>query len=81
MATCLQCAAKLPRSAKFCPRCGTESVASVGLPWAGIAFVLAIVFAPVAVGAGFYWDIRALIWAGVAVVALMLLLVILAHVC
>ena len=79
MARCLQCAAKLPRSAKFCPRCGAESVGNVGLPWAGIGFVLAVLFAPIAVILGWYLGATPLIWTGIVAAAALLLVVALAH--
>lgn len=43
--------------------------------------MLGVLFAPAAVISGFYWHTPALIWTGVAATAVLLLVVLLAHVC
>lgn len=91
MPSCLRCTFALPAAAQFCPRCGEarpqrsarEPVNDwrPGVPWAGIAFILGVLFAPAAVISGFYWQSPTLIWTGVVAAAVLVLIVVLAHFC
>ena len=89
MSRCSRCTFNLPSSARYCPRCGAAHPGSppgtplhdarAGIPWAGIAFVLGILFAPAAVISGFWWGSPTLIWTGVVAAAAIILVVVLAH--
>src|SRR4051812_4652777 len=89
--SCLRCTSTLPAAAQFCPRCGEVRPprsandpilgSRPGIPWAGIAFILGVLFAPAAVIAGFYWQSPTIIWTGVVAAAILLLIVVLAHFC
>ena len=87
MPTCPRCGNALSASARFCPRRGesrgaapetpSRHPATAGIPWAGIMFVLGILFAPAAVFAGLYWHSNALLIAGLVAAAVMLMVVLL----
>jgi hypothetical protein len=87
--TCSQCGNAVMSSARFCTRCGGAIRASAprsesprhptagGMPWAGILFLVGILFAPAAVFAGMFWHVNALLIAGLAAAVLMVLVVLL----
>lgn len=91
MSSCPHCTTALPVAARYCPRCGEARLRRTtgqlpvdwrpDVPWAGIAFILSVLFAPAAVISGFWWQSPTLIWTGVVAAAVLLLVVVLAHFC
>ena len=82
---CAGCATNVPRTAAFCPRCGRPVERTVvnlakvptPIPRFGLVFISAAVLGPVLAGLGLLWSIGALLYLGLAVTAVVVVLLVL----